>query len=187
MTNFHKSMKGFNPDTVEGSTEGTDVWNIAKGFTTIKVLRLLVLLDRHETIAKFGFEDSNPEEMDNPDENSINKKRIEGINRFIFTLDQLIGNVKFALKKEDKKIMIEFEERIRNVQEVLDGIYDEKENAITHEKIISMNEDHFGNCLKTLKKIKDDLNTPINKAGLIFRTSDELDIDAIMHEIIEGG
>ena len=43
------------------------------------------------------------------------------------------------------------------------------------------------NCLKVLKSVKDELNKPMNRAGLIFRETDEIDINKIMADIEEGG
>jgi len=38
-----------------------------------------------------------------------------------------------------------------------------------------------------LQDVKDKLNTPLNNAGLIFRPTEEVDLDKIMAEIVEGG
>ncbi len=38
-------------------TLGSDAWNVADGYTKIKILRLLIQLDRYDTIAQFGTEE----------------------------------------------------------------------------------------------------------------------------------
>jgi len=41
--------------------------------------------------------------------------------------------------------------------------------------------------LEILSDVKEKLNTPLNNAGLIFRPSEEVDLDKIMGNIIESG
>lgn len=163
---------------------GTQAWNIADGFTKIKILRLLIQLDLYEEIAMFGKKD-----MDEQVPNSeIAYRRVEGFDRLLFTLKQLIGNCKFSIEKgDDEKLVKMLNERIGVVEEYADGIADQQFNDITKESKIVINEEHFQNCLKVLKSIKDELNFPINRAGLIFRQSDEMDLDKIMQDIVQGG
>lgn len=163
---------------------GTQAWNIADGFTKIKILRLLIELDLHETISMFGKKDMD-EQI--PFE-SIPYRRVEAFQRMIFCLRQLIGNCKFAVEKgADEKSISGMTERIDQVEEVGDGIADEFINDVTKEDELRINEKHFRACFDILRSIKDELNFPINRAGLIFRQSDEMDLDKIMNDIIEGG
>ena len=59
-------------------------------------------------------------------------------------------------------------------------------NDVTKETELRINEDHFIKCFDILRAIKDELNFPINRAGLIFKASDTMDIDEIMKSIEEG-
>jgi len=163
---------------------GSQAWNVADGYTKIKILRHLVQLDRYENIALYGSEDM--EELPF-DDSYISKRREEAIRRVVTTLRQLLGNVKFAIKKEDEGKVDDYLEQVEFVEKVLDGISYVEENMITHETILKIHEQHFKNCMKTLSRIKDEVNFPINNAGLIFRGSDEVDLDKITNEIIEGG
>jgi len=162
---------------------GTEAWNIADGYTKIKILRLLIELDVHETIAMFGRKDI---EDDFPDYN-VALKRKEGLTRMIFSLKQLIGNCRFSIDKKDQFALDNFVERINNVENVLSGVLFTYVNDVTKEVEYIINEKHFKVCFDILKDIKDELNVPINKAGLIFRKSEDVDLDAIMKTIIEGG
>jgi hypothetical protein len=162
---------------------GTQAWNIADGFTKIKILRLLIELDVHETIAMFGRKDME-EYVDFED---ISLKRKEALNRMIFSLKQLIGNCKFSIEKKDQMAMEGFILRINNVEKVIGGIMFTYNNDVTKEVEYRINEPHFMVCFDILKDIKDEINIPINKAGLIFRKSEDVDLDAIMKNIIEGG
>ena len=163
---------------------GTQAWNIADGFTKIKILRLVIQLDLDEEIAKFGRKD---EQDDIPNE-YIPHRRVEYFEKFIFHLKQLIGNCKFAIDKGyDEKLMADYFKRIENVEEVSDGIASTFVNEVTKEEQLKINEKHFKNCFRVLQEIKDELNFPINRAGLIFRQGDELDLDAVMRSIEDGG
>ena len=163
---------------------GTQAWNIADGFTKIKILRLIIQLDLDEEIAMFGRKD----DQDQTSYEEIPYKRVEAFERFIFHLRQLIGNCKFAIEKGiDEKIIQQFEDRIDQVDEVGDGIANQFFNDVTKENTLTINEDHFKKCFRILQHIKDELNFPVNRAGLIFRQGETLDLDAIIRNIEEGG
>lgn len=161
---------------------GTQAWNIADGYTKIKILRLLIELDLQETIAMFGRKDT--EEMVDP--MIISQRRVEGLNRMLFYLRQLIGNCKFSIETRDKRSVTIIMERLESVEKVITGIAKVLSNEITKEEILVINEDHFRNCFNILRDIKDEMNVPINRAGLIFRKTDEIDLDSLMKNVMEG-
>jgi hypothetical protein len=161
----------------------TQAWNIADGFTKIKILRILIELDLYETIAMFGKQD-----MSEPvDTGEMPYRRVEGFDRMLFSLKQLVSNCKFAIKKEeDKKILNSFIERLNEVEKVRSGISMEIKNDLTKEVDMMINEEHFMKCLNVLRVIKGDLNTVLNQAGLIFKSGDELNLDDFMRSLEEG-
>jgi len=163
---------------------GTQAWNIADGFTKIKILRLIIQLDIDEEIAMFGRKD----DQDQTPYEEIPYKRVESFEKFIFHLKQLIGNCKFAIEKGlDEKIIFQFLGRIDNVEKVADGIADNLINDVTKESQLRINEEHFRRCFAILQSIKNELNFPINRAGLIFRQGEEMDLDEIMRTVEQGG
>lgn len=160
----------------------SEKWNIADGFTKIKILRILIELDLQETIAKFGRKDLEeylPPEM-------VASRRVEGLERMVFCLRQLIGNCKFSIDSKDKLRVNDLISRIEQVEAVLDGISRIIVNDVTKEEMLIINEGHFKKCFEILRHIKDELNVPLNKAGLIFRKSDDIDLDSLMRNIMEG-
>jgi len=162
---------------------GTQAWNIADGFTKIKILRLIIQLDIDEEIAMFGKKD----DLDDTPYEEIPYKRVEAFEKFIFHLRQLIGNCKFAIEKGfDEKVINQIEDRIDQVDNVGDGIASHFVNAVTHEEQLKINEVHFKKCFTILQNVKSELNFPINHAGLIFRQSETLDLDDIMRSIEQG-
>jgi len=164
---------------------GTDNWNVADGYTKLKILRQLILLDRFDTISQFGTEDLGEDQM--LSDNDIKKRRVEALQRFHSTLKQLIGNVLFALKTEDQPSVKALQERIKTISEFLSKSYESKEDAVTHDEIFDIDEKLFDKILDILQDIKDKLNTPLNNANLIFRASEEIDLDKIMQGIVDGG
>lgn len=178
-------MAGKGGDFSGDITLGSDTWNVADGFTKLKILRQLVMLDQWETIAQFGGEEFDGDL--NMNDNQIKKRRVEGLQRFHATLRQLIGNVMFALKSEDKKKIKMMGERIDNVKEFLGEVYEMREDDITHEEVFDVDEKKFGLILGIFQDVKDNLNILLNNANLIFRQSEDIDLDQIMGDIIKGG
>lgn len=83
--------------------------------------------------------------------------------------------------------MDEFLIDIEFVENRLDMIVCSEQNFVTGETENKINERHFNNCFKLLRGIKDAMNFPINASGLIFRENDEMDLDKIMEDIVQGG
>ena len=166
-------------------TLGSDAWNVADGYTKVKILRLLIQLDRYDTIAQYGTEEIGDDL--NLDDNFISKRRCEAIERFISILKQLIGNVHFALRKDDLNEVDAYVERLRQLQSFLPKLYSTKTDEVTKSILFEVNEELFQKILVILQEIKDKINMPLNKAGLIFRSTEEIDIDGIMREIVDGG
>jgi len=168
----------------EGIELGTQAWNIADGYTKIKILRLLIQLDIDEEVTMFGRKDDG----DFIPENMITGRRVEGFEKLMFHLRQLIGNCRFSVEKGmDTEVLAELIARLANVEEFSDGIASVKFNDVTKEEKVVINQEHFDKCFNILRSVKDELNFLLNKAGLIFRQSDEIDLDKIMRDIEEGG
>jgi len=140
-------------------------------------------LDEDERVAQFGRKG---DEDDVPNE-FIPYRRVKYFQMFIFDLKQLIGNCEFAIEKGyDERLIRTFSDRIEQVEEVADGVASTFINEITKEEELRINESHFKTCFRILQQIKNELNFPLNRASLIFRASDELDLDDVMRGIEEG-
>jgi len=164
---------------------GTDNWNVAIGYTQLKILRHLYLLDRWDTMAQFCTEEIDEDVMYNS--NQIKKRRVEGLQRFYSTMKQLLGNVVFACGKKDQDLIRGLMDRIKNIEEFLDQTHNTMDDQVSHEEMFEINEKKFRQVLDILQDVKDQLNTPLNNAGLIFRNSDEVNLDDIMKTIVDGG
>ena len=164
---------------------GTDNWNVADGYTKIKILKQLIFLDRFDTISQFGTEDMGEDIQF--DDNTIKKRRCEALQRFHSTLKQLLGNVVFALKSSDQGKVKAFQERLATCDEFMNKVFKTSEDKVSHEQLFAIEEELFTKILEILQDVKDKINTPLNNANLIFRASEEIDLDKIMDQIVEGG
>lgn len=164
---------------------GSDAWNVADGYTKLKILRQLIMLDRWDTIAQFGTEELDEDIGYN--NNQIKKRRVEGLERLHSTIKQLLGNVLFAMKKEDVITVKTLIDRVDIAGEFIPKCFEEEEDLISHEITFKIKEELFKKIIEILQDVKDQLNTPLNNAGLIFRPTEEVDLDKIMGDIIEGG
>lgn len=164
---------------------GSDAWNVADGYTKLKILRQLIMLDRWDTIAQFGTEEID-EDM-NYNDNQLNKRRVEGLERMYSTIKQLLGNVLFAIRKEDLEKVKALVDRVENIGEFIPKSFEQQEDLINHVIGFEIKEEVFNQIIGILQEVKDQLNIPLNNAGLIFRPTEEVDLDKIMSEIIEGG
>lgn len=184
MAKSEKGTKGFVGG--DGAVSlGSEAWNVADGYTKLKILRQLISLDRLENIALYGTDDIDEEIYF--DNNSLSQRRDTALRRYVSTLKQLLGNVKFALRQDDRPKIRQFLEDINTVEQFVDGVSYYESNQITHEVSLVINEEHMRNCINVLQLIKDEVNFPINNAGLIFKGSDEINLDKIMEEITQGG
>lgn len=166
-------------------TVGKDVWNVADGYTKFKILKWLVLLDKFEMIAIYGYEDIELEGV--IPESMIPQKRISGLYRLKDTLKLIIENVSFVIKKDSKENFKILRDRLIDVESVLDDVKKIEVNQATQETSVNINEEWFNVCLVVLQDIKEKLNQPINDANLIFRKGDEISMDDLEKDIILGG
>jgi hypothetical protein len=166
----------------------SDAWNVAQGYTALKILKPLVEMDKLVKIAVYGCE--NPEQTieinQQPDIKTM--CRIDAISRLIDCLKELFENSEFAMKRKlTPERLTKLQDRVTAVENVMNGITRETIDMRTNEKQIQINEEHFRICLNELREIKKEIPKPLNENSLIFPTSEEVDFDAIKKNIIEAG
>jgi hypothetical protein len=165
-------------------TSESDNWNVAKPFTYEKIMKYLSELDMYEIIATFGTYELE-DEFFAPEELKTSL-RIKSLERMAKHLDILINNTKFAVNKtEDKKILDEQYEKLREVLNYFDGIkiisYDEKNKK----EIVQINDEVFSLCLKILCEIKAKINEPLNNNRLIFGAVENFDPDKVKQDLMQ--
>ena len=160
----------------------TTSWNIADGFTKMNILKILIEINMYEETSKFGYRTG--EEIPY---HEVPHKRVEGFDRMMFALRQIISNCMFQITKDDIDKMKRLVERIDLVESVSDGISNTVTNDVTKETVLRINEEHFRKCLDILSEIKQELHSLLNHAGLIFRLdTDTMDLDQFMSSVYEG-
>jgi len=132
---------------------GTDTWNVADGYTKLKILRQLIMLDRWETTAQFGTEEIDEDNIYN--NNQIKKRRVEGLERLHSTIKQLLSNVLFSMKKDDVTKIKDLIGRVDSAGEFIPKMFDEKEDVINHEITFEINEELFKKILEILSDVKE--------------------------------
>src|SRR6056297_3126764 len=118
--------------------QGTEAWNVADGYTKLKILSQLIMLDRWDTISQFGTEEID-EDINYTDE-QLKRRRVEALQRFHSTIKQLLGNVKFALKKQDRPKIDMLMNRILIIDEFINKTYAIKQDEVSHTDIFEIKE-----------------------------------------------
>ncbi len=151
----------------------TKNWNVAKPYTTEKILKWLVAIDTYQTIATFGY--SNIEsDVFIRDNNLKNTARLYAMKRLIHAIISLIRNTKFAIKKSDKVSFDNHMERLYKIEKHLQLLRLEKKRG-TRIVELDVNENLFEKIMDELNTIMDDVNFKLNSADLIFTHTDEYD------------
>lgn len=171
-------------DTVNVSTEA---WNVADGYVKMKILKQLVLCDKLEIVALYGTEDIDDMQFNPIAYELIPSRRVEALTRLKDNIAQLIGNAKFVIKSEDLDKFEALRKRVILVEDMLDAVSYIAEDQVSHSKELTINETWFRKMLREMQDIKETLNFPINNAGLIFRSSDQMDFEELLADIRDGG
>jgi hypothetical protein len=168
----------------EGEFYGADkVWNISRDYVGHKVLKPLVEIQTYEKIARFGresMEDIFPPEV-------LNDRRRDALERFYSTLIQIMSDITFSIKKQDREAFKQLSEDLELVNVCLSLIGEPAEHPVTHKKYFEINEVMFQKVFNFLQRIKTQLVALLNNANLIFGSTDELDLDDIQKMIEESG
>lgn len=169
-------------------------WNQADLYSKAKIAKYLIMLDHYEFIANFGTSEMLEEFIL---ENSSNSKyirataKIKALNWMRKTLEILIDNSKFALRKDDKKKFEKFKKELNLIKIIMPivetSFYDQK----MKKSVTKIQEVNFEKVLEILSKIKTEMLEPLNKAELIFAATEEFDPEEYKKKVTkeweEGG
>ncbi len=173
---------------VEGEIDrGSDTWNVAKGFTNLKILKPLVEMDGLIKVALYGSENVEETIILDQQPNMKVTLRVEAVKRLVNVLRELIENSYFALGKEDKVVMDGLSADLNDVEDVLGVLTIRTSDQRNGIEIIRINELHFTECLNALRIIKKEIATPLNNNKLIFPSSDEIDLSKLEDQLVFGG
>lgn len=163
-----------------GSNKGVDFtdvqsgnWNVAKPYTSEKILKWLVNIDIYQTIAEFGTHELiNDITMEN--DNLRNFARTKALRRWIHAMTTLLNNTKFAIKSKDQSSFEEHLKKLKIIKNSLPKIESiiKKGSRVDTFKI---KEKLFNKVADDLNKIMDEINDKLNRANLIFTYTEEFD------------
>lgn len=172
----------------ESVERSSDTWNVAQGYTNLKILKPLVELDKLIKIAIYGCENIEESLMFAQNPQLKNQLRVEALQRIVDSLRELFENSEFAMNKSGTPaIFTKLQERTKVVESVLSVVVNQNIDMRTGQTEMSINESHFNICLNELRAIKQAIPKPLNDNSLIFPSGDEINLDAIKQEIIEAG
>lgn len=166
--------------------KASENWNVADGFTKLKILKQLVETDQLVRISIYGTESISLENFQIPDEYKT-AMRIEAIRRLIDVLKELIENSHFAVDQKAKDVLDKLEERIEMVEFVSSAITRQEHDQRIGRETTKINEKHFMACLEELRSIKKEIPNPLNENSLIFPRGEDYDLDKIKEDFIFDG
>lgn len=171
-----------NPRGVDWEEVQSGNWNVAKPYTTEKILKWLVQIDYFQTISIFGY--SNIEsDVFIKDKNLQNTSRLHALKRLIHSIISLIRNTKFAIsgsesegkeKVTHKDKFDTYTERLLKIEKHIYLLRLEKKRG---QRIIELNinEKFFEKIMEEINSIIDNVQFILNKNDLIFTHTEEYD------------
>lgn len=163
-------------DDASGDREISDIgnWNSAAIYSKEKIMKPLARCDVYTDIATSGY-GSLIEELANyniPNDNL----RYNGLKSLVNELLKICNNSMFAMKKKGTKETLEnIEKSLERIEKVLHLAYKIKKNDVKKTREMRLIWEKFEPILKTVKKIKKDINFPLNQNHLIFTDKEEFD------------
>jgi len=182
-----KGVKGFQPKQVEdgGVHTGTEAWNIAQYYTGFSIAVPLRELNELEDIARFGTLRMDDDIIMSDDR--IEKRRADALQRYWNKLKQIILDTIFKVKHKDKKEAQEIYDRVVDCAKYFDALLEVREDAINHDDKIILNEKFFALIIDYLNARKREYLYVLDRTGLIFRETDEVDLDKLSSDFVHGG
>lgn len=173
-----------NPKGVDWEEIQSGNWNVAKPYTTEKILKWLVQIDYFQTISIFGY--SNIEsDVFIKDKNLQNTSRLHALKRLIHSIISLIRNTKFAVTGSDerggekKKLTHKnkFDIYTKRLLKIEKHIYLLRLEKKRGQRIVELNinEKFFERIMEEINSIIDDVQFILNKNDLIFTHTEEYD------------
>lgn len=165
--------------------EESEAWNVAKHYTYFGIASPLQLLDQYEMIARFGCLGMDEELMLTDDE--YDKRRAEAVKRYWVLLKQLIDATRFKIKKSHRDQADGIYNKCVSLKKYLDGLLSLQTNNVSHDDKIKVNEEFLEQVLDLLTSYKTQYLYFLDRAGLIFRVGEEIDLDKLTADFVHGG
>ena len=185
MAKAKKGVKGFQPVEEGGVHTGTEAWNIAQYFTGYSIALPLKDLNDLEDIARFGSVRLDDDLMMGDDQ--LDKRRADAVKRYWQKLRQIVADSLFKVKVADREKAQEIHEWLKDIPQYFEGLLSINTDGITHEDKIKVNEEFLKLLIDQLVEKKQEYLYILDRAGLIFREVDDVDLDKLTSEFVHGG
>lgn len=158
-------------------------WNVAKGYSELKILRLLLEIDEYRKIANFGMAYLEEEFTTSQEQQTL--ARLKALKRFGKTLEMLIRNTLFAIRKKHHDKIKDLLDDIIRYQKLLYTCEIKNRSEVNNKNVIKIHERNFAFFLEAFENTHQQLLYPLNESELIFASNDEIDPDELMKKIKE--
>lgn len=180
-----KGVKGFQTVEEGGVHTGTEAWNIAQYFTGYSIALPLKELNELEDTARFGSVKLDEDLLFSDDQ--YDKRRAEAVKRYWQKLRQIVADTLFKVKVADRENAKTIHNYLKNIPKFFDALLDVRGDSVNHDDQIQVNEEFLTILLDKLVEKKQEYLYILDRAGLIFRETDEVDLDKMTNEFVHGG
>lgn len=180
-----KKKGGFGNVEEGGVHTGTEAWNIAQYFTGYSIALPLRDLNDLEDVARFGSVKMDEDIIMSDD--VIDKRRADAVKRYWQKLRQIVADTKFKVKAKDRDKTEKIHDWLKALPRYFDALLIVKSDAIDHDDKIAVNEKFLTFLMDQLVEKKEQYLFILDRTGLIFRESDEVDLDKLTNEFVHGG
>lgn len=164
---------------------GSEAWNIAQYYTGYSIALPLRDLNDLEDIARFGSVRMDDDLVMGDD--VIDKRRADSVKRYWQKLRQIVSDTLFKVKPNDRNRAQEILSDLQSLSEFFSGLLDVQTDSINHDNKIKVNEEFLKIFIDLLVNKKQEYLSILDRAGLIFREVEEVDLDRMMSEFTHGG
>lgn len=180
-----KGVRGFQRVEDADVHTGTEAWNIAQYFTGYSIALPLKDLNDLEDVARFGSVKIDEDLLMSDDQ--FDKRRADAVKRYWQKLKQIVSDTLFKVKKSDREEANQIHEYLKSIPKYFDALLILKSDSINNDDQIDVNEEFLVKIIDKLVEKKQQYLYILDRAGLIFKTSDEVDLDKLTNEFVFGG
>jgi hypothetical protein len=156
----------------EDSISESGNWNMRQSYSEL-LFNIIQEAYYHEKVAEFGVIDDPRAMMMGQAPQPREEVKIEGLRKFVFCIYQLIMKSKFAVtKNEDRLLLGKYEETINKMKPMIDSLYKSSYNNVTKIRKLTINEKAFSTFLQKCTELLSKIEEPLNRAELIFSPKD---------------
>jgi len=167
-------------EDIQDSSKGN--WSASWVYSDKKIMRYLEVIDDYQTIAKFGGL-TLQEQMQFSDDMKA-KLRINAIERLVYHLKMIIGNTIFAVRGNDKELLMQFKNNLEYLESIIPKAVIKSWDSKRNTDVIRINEELFTKIFNHLIVIKDEINEPLKRNDLIFIDVQEFNPDEVKNKIL---